>query len=89
MSDSRKRYEWMEPDNVWQIGGRDTDIRNIAFCLYGRVREAYPINGVPAQIVKLLENAEKLCIAAEQAIEEVIAAVSDDLEKQKEERKCD
>jgi hypothetical protein len=89
MGDNRERYEWMGNSHRYEIGGRSTDVRQIALSLYGIVRDAYPINGAPASIVRMLGYAEKACTEAERAIEAVVEAVSDDLEKEKEEGKCD
>lgn len=72
------RYEWMgdHPDN---IKGHDPDVHQVALRLRGMIREAYPINEVPTEVVRLLHDCESSCRIAEERVKLLIETVSSDL----------
>lgn len=72
------RYEWMG-DHPEDIGGRDPDVHQVALGLHGMIREAYPINDVPAEVARLLHDCESSCRLAEERVKLLIEMVSDDL----------
>lgn len=72
------RYEWMG-NSPEDIEGKDPDVHQVALCLGLRIREAYPINQVPAGIVQLLHDCESSCQLAEERVKLLIETVSNDL----------
>lgn len=72
------RYEWMG-DHPEDIGGHDPDVHQVALCLGPMIREAYPINEVPAEVVRLLRDCESSCRIAEERVKLLIEMVSTDL----------
>lgn len=70
-SDQRDR---LPSDPMADIGGRDPQVTQIVWSLEGRVKESFPINGVPAnlagQLADLHDLAARFEIAYLQAIEQ-------------------
>lgn len=76
--DLGKAKRWLEDgDSPYVIGGRDTDIGQIAYSLKYTVRELFPINAVPEELATQLNELEVICVKAEEAIAEMIRAISD------------
>jgi len=76
--DLPKEERWLEgDDSPYQIGGRATDVSQIAYSLASRVKELYPINKVPEALVRDLEALEALCQQCENQIQETISNISD------------
>ncbi len=72
-----KDNRWLEGgDSPCSIGGRSTDVRQIAFSLRRRVKELFPINKVPQELVSQLDELEAICIKADKAIMETIGIIS-------------
>lgn len=71
-----KDKRWLESDSPYEIGGRATDITQIAYSLTARVREMYPINKVPEDIVTQLDTLTGLCKKCEDEIEKTIGLIS-------------
>lgn len=71
-----KDQSWLEPDNPDEIGGRDTDVSQIAGSLYIRLREIFPINEVPPELVSQLGVLRKQLELSEEMIGQFISAVS-------------
>ena len=72
-----KEKRWLDSDSPYEIGGRDTDVSQIAFSLSHRVRELYPINQVPRGLVDKLKELENICSCCEKAIADTINLISD------------
>ncbi len=79
------RYEWMQGDSPDSIGGRTTDIVQIALSLRRLVKEAFPMNAVPPQVVAACDSAELSLRLAEQELMRSIETISDACAKQPEE----
>jgi len=75
--DLGKEDRWLEGDSPYEVGGRGTDISQIAYSLKHRVRELFPINEVPDKLVRNLIELEKICAVTEKAIEASISLISD------------
>lgn len=72
-----KDKRWLrDGDSPYAIGGRDTDIEQIGVCLRFRVRELYPINGVPAPLQRAIDDLTERLAEDDRAIQSVIALVS-------------
>ena len=76
-----KEKRWLESDSPGEIGGRDTDVSQIAFSLSHRVREMYPINKVPNELVDKLNELEDVCSNCEKVIADTINLISDEVAK--------
>lgn len=72
-----KEKRWLEGDSPCEIGGRATDVSQIAFSLSHRVRELYPINQVPRGLAEKLKELEGICSSCEEAIIDTINLISD------------
>jgi len=72
-----KEKRWLGSDSPYTIGGRSTDVSQIAFSLSQRVRELYPINQVPRGLVDKLKELENICSCCEKAIADTINLISD------------
>ena len=72
-----KDEQWMGSDSPYDIGGRDTDVSQIAYSLEHRVRELYPINQVPKELEERLNNLKEVCVACESEINKIIELISD------------
>lgn len=66
-------------DCVYQIGGRDTDLEQIAASIKFSVRNAFEINKVPEDIVTAVNKLQKTLEQAEDEIQEVIILISERL----------
>ena len=83
--DLNREEKWMESDDSpYVIGGRDTDISQIAFTLMDRVKQLYPINEVPAEIALQLVKLRIICGDCEKEIKNIISFISDYRKKHKE-----
>jgi len=68
---------WLKDgDNPYQMGGRDTDVAQIAYALRDIVKERYPINGVPSGLKDNLDKLKDTCEDCEKKIEESIEIIS-------------
>ena len=76
--DLPKDVRWLGDDSPYTIGGRDTDIAQIAYSFEYRVREIYPINGVPVGIVEKLAMLKSKCEDCEREIQNTISLISED-----------
>ncbi len=56
----------------FKIGGRDTDVEQLAFSVEHLVREAYPINGVPVLQVERLAQLTRAAKDVERLIEMIV-----------------
>ena len=72
-----KEKRWLDNNSPYEIGGRATDVSQIAFSLSHRVRELYPINQVPRGLVDKLRELEDICSSCEEAIADTINLISD------------
>jgi len=72
-----KDDRWLGDDNPCTIGGRNTDIEQIAFALSRRVREIYPINEVPFELAMSLGRLEEVCMKAGECIQKTIDLISE------------
>jgi hypothetical protein len=70
--------------NVYQIGGRDTDLEQIAQSIKYAVRDAFEINKVPEEVVTAINKLQKTLEQAEDEIQEVIILVSEKLNQEEE-----
>ena len=59
-------------NNPYSIGGRDTDIANMAGTFKNRAKEIFPINQVPQELVDSIQVLEELLKTSENRIEDVI-----------------
>lgn len=75
--DLPKDKQWLGGDSPYVIGGRNTDISQIAYSLSHRVRELYPINQVPEKLAQSLQELEKQCRECEIAIRRMVSLISD------------
>ena len=62
-----------------EIGGRATDIEVIGMSLYQAIRDAYPINKVPRELLVKAEDLQIYLEKGSRLIQELIDAVSIDL----------
>jgi hypothetical protein len=76
--DFKKSKEWMGQDSPYEIGGRDTDIGQIALNLTDLIKKAYYINAVPQPIVARLELLAVQCFAVQEDIQGIINMVNID-----------
>ncbi len=67
--------------SVYQIGGRDTDLEQIAASIKYAVRDAFEINKVPEDILMAVNKLQKTLEQAEDEIQEVIILISERLNK--------
>jgi len=75
-----KEKRWLKDDSPSTLGGRATDVSQIARSLYYRVRELYPINKAPKELVEKLDELEVVCLNCEKVIVDTINLVSDYIE---------
>ena len=71
-----KDKRWI-PDSPYEIGGRATDVSQIAYSLRNIVREHFPINKVPRELVDTLNALFQTGEIYEKQIQEFIEQVSD------------
>ena len=62
----------MGDNNPFEIGGRDTDITQLYFSLNRLVKDAYPINSVPPEIMVIVDRCRDVCDLAEAAVKDAI-----------------
>ena len=72
-----KEERWLGDDSPSNVGGRDTDVSQIAFSLSHRVRGLYSINKVPRELADKLDELESICYNCEKAITDAINLISD------------
>ena len=72
-----KEKRWLNDDSPYVIGGRDTDISQIAWGLEYKIKELFPINKVPDNLVERINVLKSICKDCEDLIQEVISLVSD------------
>ena len=79
---------WMDgDDSPCSIGGRSTDVSQIAYSLSYRARELCPINKVPDKLVSQLDALKEVCEKCESEIDKTIGLISDlIIERLKEEK---
>lgn len=72
-----QKHRWLRElgDSPESIGGRATDISQIAFTLENLVKSVFPINGVPSEIVEALTDLESTCRNVELEIESFLGIV--------------
>jgi len=75
--DLPKEKRWLGGDSPYQIGGRATDVSQIAYSLMGRVKEMYSINAVPKKLEDELKKLTDQCGACEKAIESMISLITE------------
>lgn len=71
------RYGWLD-DNPLEVGGRDVDVHQLALSFDLKVKNAYPINAVPREVMALLRKCHKVCSQADETVKRLIERVSDD-----------
>lgn len=75
---------WLgDRDTPYEIGGHPTDVEQIGIALEHRIKQIYPPNGIPDEIVSLLGELKTRLQSAEAAIEVVLVIVSNDQERRK------
>ena len=62
------RWE-MVAEGSGEVGGRATDLSQVGYSLRGAVREHFPINGVPEDVVELLDVTQNALNEAEKLVE--------------------
>jgi len=77
-----KDDRWLEGDSPYSIGGRDTDISQIAYSLSHRVRELFPINTVPQLLVTQLDILQSKCEDCEKEIQKTIGIIQGEVARQ-------
>ncbi len=68
--------------NPLEIGGRSTNVSQIAYSIARDVKLAFPINGVPSEYVKALVNLTQLLEVAERQIEYVCTLLREPVDDQ-------
>lgn len=64
---------WLtDGNNQYNIGGRDTDIAQIGYSIKTIIKEYYPINGVPKEVVIKINQLCSILEIGEQLLEEFI-----------------
>lgn len=63
-------------DSDCTIGGRDTDLSQIALALETLIKEHYEINGVPLKVVGKMDMLKGLLETGEERIQELIMLVA-------------
>ena len=80
----RRKAEWLSGDGtgdtLFKIGGRATDLINIATSLRSKIKEAFQINKVPTHIIHDLCCLEQHLELAEEAIEALVFSVQQEFE---------
>ncbi len=74
--DLPEEKRWLKDNSPYEIGGRATDVSQIAYSLSGIVRDLYPINKVPKTIELQLVQLEKVCKECEREINDTINLIS-------------
>lgn len=69
-------------DTPYEIGGRSTDVEQIGFSLYNKIKSIFPINEVPTEVKTKLDKVIKSLEMAEEEIEDLIDMVSEYIMKE-------
>lgn len=76
--DLPKEKRWLrDGDSPDSIGGRDTDVSQIAWSLEHTIKNMFPINQVPEELTIKLKDLRGLCENCEKQIEAFISLMSD------------
>ena len=75
------RHEWLDEGLNWDhgmaISGRSTQFEQVYWSVYVRVREAFPINEVPDEVLQRLNLLRRDVVSAEFNLRTLINHVSD------------
>ena len=70
---------WLGDDTPYSIGGHSTDLTSLGFCLRQRLKEVYPVNGVPEAMEAEIAGLVELLTHGDFLIQRFIEMVAEDL----------
>ena len=74
-----KEKRWLDECSPYEIGGRDTDIAQIGYSLMQKIKDSFPINGVPEHIRNEVDTLIKKLEDEEESIQQLILNVAKEI----------